>query len=313
MTKEGILIKKDSEYSINSIWLKNFEDFKDKVISKSVEDEMQKLEVVNLARQECSCGKGFAEGFCYVCNEPVCSNCAEKIRMHYSCSDKCVNCKKEVIGKCTNCLRNVCSECSKEVWSHFPENCVKNPEKLVVGILEVKHSCWFADLSKKLKNPIMLNSFIDEKDKELGTHSGSISIEKSDKEVALKHIIKHKQIVEVKPIYTKDKLILRTRALFNKSVEDFIRKNKSILLNPVLAHKAKEKNLIVSPSYEDIEKLLKGLSKYGKCKITASEEIEMQKVYSPKSKEIIPFIKAVDREDLEKAVQKIRVMKMFAN
>jgi len=32
----------------------------------------------------------------------------------------------------------------------------------------------------------------------------------------------------------------------------------------------------------------------GKRKITASEEIEMQKVYSPKSKEIVPFIKAVD-------------------
>ncbi len=157
----------------------------------------------------------------------------------------------------------------------------------------------------------MLNSFIDEKDKELGTHSGSILIEKSDEKIALNHIVKHKQIVEVKPIFTKNKLILRTRALFNKSVEDFVRKNKSILLNPVFAHNAKERNLIVSPSYKEIKNLLKGLSKYGKCKITASEEIEIQNINFPKSKEIITFVKAVDKEDLENAAQKIRVMKKF--
>ncbi len=229
--------------------------------------------------------------------------------MHYSCSNKCKNCEKESIGKCANCLRDVCQECSKEVWAHHLDSCKKTLDKIVVGILEVYHKCWFADLSKKIKSPIQLNSFIDEKDKELGTHSGSISINNSDKEVALSHIMKHKQIVEVKPIYTKDKLILRTRALFNKSVEDFVRTNKSILLNPVLAHNAKERNLIVSPSYKEIEKLLKGLSKYGKCKITASEEIEVNKLTSPKSKEIITFIKSVDKKDLEDAAQKMMVMK----
>jgi len=143
----------------------------------------------------------------------------------------------------------------------------------------------------------------------MGTHSGSISIDKSDRKVALSHIIKHKQIVEVKPIYANGKLVLRTRALFNKSVEDFIRTNKSILLNPVLAYKSKERNLIVSPSYKEIEKLLKGLSKYGKCKITASEEIEVVNLASPKSKEIITFIKSVDKKDLENAAQKVRVMR----
>lgn len=309
MIKEKILVRKDREYSINSGWLNNIDKFKDKVVSKSIKDNMQKLELVNLAKQECSCEKGSAEGFCYICNEPVCSQCGEKTRMHYSCSAKCKNCEKESRGKCVSCLRDTCSECSKEVWAHHPDNCIKNPDKIIVGILEVTHKCWFADLSGKLKNPIMLNSFIDEKDKELGTHSGSISIEKSDKEVALSHIIKHKQIVEVKPIYINGELILRTRALFNKSVEDFIRTNKSILLNPVLAYKSKERNLIVSPSYKDVEKLLKGLSKYGKCKITASEEIEVQNLAYPKSKEIINFIKSVDKKDLENAAQKVRVMR----
>lgn len=309
MIKEKILTKKEGEYSINSEWLDNIDKFKDKVVSRSIKDNMQNLELVNLAKQECSCEKGSAEGFCYVCNEPVCSQCGEKTRMHYSCSTKCKNCEKESRGKCVSCLRDACSECSKEVWAHHPDNCIKNPDKIIVGILEVTHKCWFADLSGKLKNPIMLNSFIDEKDKELGTHSGSISIENSDRKVALSHIIKHKQIVEVKPIYANGKLVLRTRALFNKSVEDFIRTNKSILLNPVLAYKSKERNLIVSPSYKEIEKLLKGLSKYGKCKITASEEIEVVNLASPKSKEIITFIKSVDKKDLENAAQKVRVMR----
>mgnify|MGYP001563444214 FL=1 len=104
-------------------------------------------------------------------------------------------------------------------------------------------------------------------------------------------------------------MILRTRNIFNKSVEDFERKNKSILLNPVLAHNAKEENLIISPSYKEIDKLLKGLSKYGKCKITASEEIEIHNLDSAKSKEIMTFIKSVDKKDLENAVQKVMVMK----
>ena len=99
MIKGRVLIKEDGEYEISSQWLNNLDKFKEKVISKYVESKMQKLEVVDLAKQECSCGEGVAEGFCYICNEPVCSQCGEKTRMHYSCSTKCKNCEKESIGK----------------------------------------------------------------------------------------------------------------------------------------------------------------------------------------------------------------------
>jgi hypothetical protein len=136
-----------------------------------------------------------------------------------------------------------------------------------------------------------------------------VNITYANKTIIAKNYTEFKSILYENKIYANGKLVLRTRALFNKSVEDFIRTNKSILLNPVLAYKSKERNLIVSPSYKEIEKLLKGLSKYGKCKITASEEIEVVNLAFPKSKEIITFIKSVDKKDLENAAQKVRVMR----
>lgn len=314
MIDEEILIKENGEYLINAKWLDNLEKFKEKVVKKYIEGNLaqkDKQKIYALAKQQCSCGKGFAEGFCFVCNEPVCSECGEKTRMHYSCSKKCEHCKEEPVGKCANCLKDVCISCSKEVWAHFSENCIKKPEKVVLGILEVDHECWFADLSEKTETPIVLNSFMDDRDEILGTHSGRVVVSAENKQAIISQLLKHRQVVEVKPLFMDKQIILRTRALFNKSVDEFVRKNKSILLNPIEANDTKERNLIISPSHKEINTLVKGLNEFGNCKLVASEEIEMQKINSPISKEIKTFVNLVNKEDLDSAVQKMRLIKKF--
>jgi DNA-binding Lrp family transcriptional regulator len=313
MASEGILIKENNEYSLNIKWLDNLSKFKDKVVKIYIEGETsqkQKRKLYSLSRQECSCKKGYAEGFCYVCNEPVCSECGEKTRLHYSCSDKCEH-KKGSKGVCVNCQEDACAFCSKEVWTHYPENCIKKPETIVLGILEVDHECWFADLSERTEAPIVLDSFIDGMDAGLGTHSGQVIIPNSFKKVAIEQLQKNKQIVEVWPMYTNKQLVLRTRALFNKSVDEFVRMNKSILLNPIEANDTKERNLILSPSLKEIRNLVNGLKEFGNCRIIACEEINTRKVSYPESREISSFVKKVNEEDLNSAVQKIRLMKRF--
>lgn len=314
MVEEGILIKEDGQYLINSEWLKNIEKLKEKIIKNYADSHLEqakKQRVIALSKPMCSCNKNYAEGFCFVCNEPVCFECGEKTRMHYSCSEKCDSCENETIGKCANCLKDVCLNCSKEVWTHFSENCIKTHDKVVIGILEVDHQCWFADLSEKLDKPIVLNSFIDEQDTLLGTHSGRVTIQTTDKKMVINQLLKHKQIVEVKPLYTSKQLVLRTRALFNKSVDEFVRKNKSILLNPIRAEDTKERNLIISPSINEIRNLIRGLNEFGSCKIIACEEVGINRITSINSKEILSFVKMVDKSDLDNAVQKIRLMKKF--
>lgn len=315
MIKDKILINEKHEFSINSAWLDNLDKFTENISKKYIGgniNEKEKRKIYSFVKQECSCKKGYAEGFCFVCNEPICPECGEKTRLHYSCDAKCKNCDDNFVGKCENCQKDVCSECSKEVWSHFSENCNKKSEKVVVGILEVDHECWFADLSEKLDNPIILDSFMDEKDPILKTHSGRIIIEKSDQDKAIKFLLKHKQITEINPLSLDKKVVLRTRALFKKSVDESVRKNKSILLNPINAMDTKERNLIISPSKKEITKLLSVLNETGKCRIIDSEEVEMGNLNEISSKQILSFINVVDKSDLNSAMQKIRLMKRIA-
>jgi hypothetical protein len=315
MVKENILINDDHEFSVNSKWLDNLDKFVEKISKKYISGnitEKEKRNIYSFTKQECSCKKGFAEGFCFVCNEPVCSKCGEKTRLHYSCNTKCEYCSDEFAGKCANCLKDACSHCSKEVWSHFSENCIKKPEKVVVGILEVDHECWFADLSEKLDNPIVLDSFMDDKDPILKTHSGRVIIEKPDQYKAINFLLKHKQITEVKPLSLDKKVVLRTRALFKQSVDESVRKNKSILLNPINATDTKERNLIISPSKKEIMKLLRVLNQSGKCRIIDSEEVDMGSLNEIRSKAILSFVNTVNKSDLISAIQRIRLMKRIA-
>lgn len=186
---------------------------------------------------------------------------------------------------------------------------IKKQDKAVFGILEVDHECWFADLSEKLDNPIRLESFIDERDQILNTHSGRIEIRAIDRKIAINSLLNHKQIVDIKPIYSEQRLILRTRALFNKSVDEIVRSNQSILLNPIKAFNTKEQNLIIAPSFQEIKKMVNGLNEVGSCKIIACEEVELNKLNSINSREICSFLKIIDKTDLEIATQKIRVIK----
>ena len=312
MIEDKILIKDNQEYLINPIWLDNLDKFTEKISKKYINGhtkESDKRKIFSFVKQECSCKKGYADGFCFVCNEPVCSECGEKTRLHYSCNTKCNSCEDNFVGKCANCQKDACAECSKEVWAHYSENCIKNPDKVVVGILEVDHECWFADLSEKLDNPVILDSFMDEKDPILKTHSGRIIIDSADKDKAIDFLLKHKQITEVKPLFLDKKIVLRTRALFKKSVDEAVRKNKSILLNPINANDTKERNLIISPSKKEIVKLLRILNQAGKCRIIDSEEVEMGSFNKIHSKAIMAFINTVDKPDLNSAIQRIRLMK----
>jgi hypothetical protein len=315
MAKENILINEDHEFSVNSKWLGNLDKFIEKISKKYVNGniaEKEKRNIYSFAKQECSCKKGFAEGFCFVCSELVCSECGEKTRLHYLCNTRCESCEDDFIGKCANCQKDACSNCSKEVWAHFLEDCIKKPEKIVVGILEVDHECWFADLSEKLDNPVVLDSFMDDKDPILKTHSGRVIIEKSDQDKAIKFLLKHKQITEVRPLSLDKKVVLRTRALFKKSVDESVRKNKSILLNPINATDTKERNLIISPSKKEILELLKVLNQSGKCRIIDSEEVEMGSLNNIRSKAILSFVNSVNKPDLNSAMQRIRLMKRIA-
>lgn len=214
------------------------------------------------------------------------------------------------MGRCENCLKDACLQCSKEVWIHST-SCIKKREKFVMGILEVDHECWFADLSEKIETPIFLKSFIDKKDPYLGTHSGEIAIKSSDKTRAINNILKHKQIVELKPLYANKQIILRTRALFNKSVDEQVRKNKSILLNPIEAHKTKERNLVISPSINEMRNLTRTLNEFGNCKVVNYEEMDSGRINSPKTKEIKSFVRLVNKKDLDIAMQRMRLIKRF--
>jgi len=230
--------------------------------------------------------------------------------MHYDCSKKCRH-EESVVGKCENCHKDVCILCAKEVWTHFSENCTKESEKIVLGILEVDHECWFADLSERTEAPIALNSFCDSRDMGLGTHSGQIIIQSADQGMAVGQLLRNRQIVEVKPIYADKQVILRTRAIFNKSVDDLVKRNKSILLNPIEANDTKERNLIISPSLKEMRNLVKVLNEFGNCKLVACEEITANRIDSSGSKEIRNFVKKVNENDLNSAIQKIRLIKRF--
>ena len=296
MIDDKILLRKNNEYMINPEWLENLDQFVNGTAKNYINgktDQKHKQKIYGFVKQECSCGKANAEGFCFICNEPVCEECGEKTRLHYSCLDKCNVCSEDsdkFVGKCTNCLKDACISCSKEVWAHFSENCLKKPDKAIFSILEVDHECWFADLSEKIENPIVLNTFVDAQDQILGTHSGRIIIQTANQKQVINHLLNHKQIVDVKPIYSDEQLVLRTRALFNRSVEEFVRKNKSILLNPIEAKNTKERNLIISPSQKEMSKLMKGLNEVGKCRLVACEEVELNKISIISSKEIRSFV-----------------------
>ena len=104
-------------------------------------------------------------------------------------------------------------------------------------------------------------------------------------------------------------MVLRTRALFDKSVEQSVKKNRAILLNPIKASDTKERNLIIAPSYKEINQLMKSLNEKGRCRLITSEEVELNRLNSLKSREICSFVQDVNKKDLNSAIQKIHLMK----
>jgi len=60
-----------------------------------------------------------------------------------------------------------------------------------------------------------------------------------------------------------------------------------------------------------MNRLMKGLNEVGKCRLIASEEVELNKISMISSKDIRAFVRIIDKNYLDKAMQKIRLMKRF--
>lgn len=276
-------------------------------LKKLLEKNLLGLHAKDL-KQLCSCGKGYIEGFCSVCNEVVCSHCGFQEMQHNLWSATCINCQ---IGNheeiCSKCGQPVCLRCGKKKWFHEHQFCKAENQQLKIGILEVDHDCWFSNISEKTDQSIMLNNFSDRKDIQTGTHSGILKIELDNKRKTIGKILKQDIIKEAKLIHKHNKnYFLKTRALIDKSVDEFSKANHSILLNPVIAIDSKEQNLIISPSNKEMRKLSKGLQEFGgKVRLITTEDFDIHNIKGIKNKQISKFLQKVPKKELLDNIQKI--------
>lgn len=298
LEKNKIITNEDNEYSLSVDWLNKIDKFSDEVRQKYIKEN----KIIKTPVQKCSCQNSKSEGFCINCKETVCKECAEKTFIHINCNYSCRFCSLNKNHICEKCFKPCCNHCSREIWLHKAENCAIGNQKFTIGLIEVDHPCWFADLSEKVELPV-LNTFIDKRDKEFATHSGIVTTKSKDKREVLKKIFRHRQIVSVKPIYiTKDLLSLRTRALFDKSVEQLTKQNDSILLNPIIADNTKENNIIISKDVKEMQKLVRILNENGKARIVMKEETNLTNL--KQIGKLSKWLKLIDKKELENAVHK---------
>src|SRR3989344_812257 len=304
---QKLIIKYNTNYEISSEWLSLLSNDTTKAIKDLLERNLIGINVKEL-KALCDCGKGYAEGFCYTCNEPICSHCGFEELIHNDCSSTCLSCKyghQEDI--CPKCNKPVCSKCGKKIWIHEHQFCKKQDKQIEVGILEVDHDCWFANASEKENEIVVLNSFSDKQDKINNTHSGILKISKENKSKLINQIQKEKGFKEIKPFHRTDKsYYLRTRALINKSVDEFTKENKSVLLNPILAINGKERNLIISPSQKEMRQLSKMLRESGgKARVLKAGHFDIKKI---KDKQIQEFIEIASKKELLEGIQRVRLV-----
>ena len=99
---------------------------------------------------------------------------------------------------------------------------------------------------------------------------------------------------------------IRTRALINKSVDEFTKSNHSILLNPVIASNSKEQNLILAPSEREMTSLSQGLEEFGgKVRLVTTECFEISKIHKIRNQRIRSFLDKVPKKELLNGLQRI--------
>ena len=63
-----------------------------KALRKLLEKNLLGIQVKDL-KHPCDCGKEYAEGFCSLCYETICSHCGIRQIKHHNCEISCMNCK----------------------------------------------------------------------------------------------------------------------------------------------------------------------------------------------------------------------------
>src|SRR3989344_4935842 len=153
LLNQKFILKYNANYEISPEWISLLSNDATKAIKSLLERNLIGINVREL-KALCDCGKGYAEGFCSICNESICSNCGKKI------------------------------------WIHEHQFCKKQDKQIEIGILEVDHDCWFANASENENEIVVLNSFSDKQDKINNTHSGILKISKENKSKLINQIQK---------------------------------------------------------------------------------------------------------------------------
>ena len=313
LVQKKVIIKYSTNYEMNAEWIAELGTDANKALRKLLEKNLLGVQVKDLHHQ-CACNHGVAEGFCSLCYELTCPHCSIKSFKHILCHSTCMNCRycySEDV--CIRCNEKSCKSCSKELWVHEHSFCNKKNNEANVAILEVDHECWFSNTSERYPEDILLSNFSDRLDKKRGTHSGVIKIEAKDKNKLLGRVLKQGLIREARLIHkTKDAYYVKTRADINKSVDEFTKKNKSELLNPIIARDSKEQNLILSLSQQEMRALSKGLQEFGgKVKLVSLEQFNVNKMDQIKNKKIREFLAKVPKKELLDSLQKVRLRGLF--
>src|SRR3989344_4342923 len=88
LLNQKLILKYNTNYEISQEWLSLLNNDLTKAIKSLLERNLIGITVKEL-KALCDCGKGYAEGFCYVCNEPICSHCGFAELTHDDCSSTC--------------------------------------------------------------------------------------------------------------------------------------------------------------------------------------------------------------------------------
>lgn len=305
LVAQQVITKFSTNYEINPKWIAQLETDANTALKVLLEKNLLGHHISDL-KDLCSCTKGHTSGFCVACQETVCQQCGFLELKHSACGVNCLNCRCGNHERfCTRCGRPACLRCAKEYWMHEHKLCKQQGRRAQIGILEVDHSCWFANTSEKTDSPITLNNFSDRNDEKLQTHSGLLKIDAENKHRTIEGITKQQLIRQARLVHKKDNtLYIRTRAISNKSVDDLTRRNNSILLNPIVAIDGKEQNLILSPSTKEMKKVARGLQEIGgTVRILRTEEIDPLNIEQVQDVQILEFLTRVPKGELLKNIQ----------
>lgn len=307
LVSQKAILNYHGDYEINPDWLSELEKDSKQALRDMLEPKALGQQAQRLGTS-CLCGKGDTEAFCSSCHDLICSHCGFKEVRHVHCGVDCLNCQcGHQEGKCIKCGKSACLRCANAVWMHEYSFCKNKEKEAVIGILKVDHDCWFSNLSERYHDTMVLNSFSDKKDEYIATHSGVVRIGAKDKHKVIAALLHQRAVKEARLIHqNKETYFIRTRALMNRSVDEFTKSNGSILLNPVVALDSKEQNLILAPSMLEMRQLSHGLQEFGgMVKLLTTECFSVGKVHQIKNNRIKTFLSRVPKVELLRALQKI--------